>query len=163
MIKVYVTKDQDFEASRAKYISPTITVQDLLNCLCKEHYFPPHNATIHLGHDQMELSNKKATLKELGVHEGTFLTLSRSKDSIIWPAPINTRESVDRDDLDSNKANDDEDRSFGHQRSQDSDFGGNIQLVLSLIYLDFPGMDAHQGEGNVEMKGILNIINTSRL
>jgi len=126
MIKVYVTKDQDFASSRAKYISPTITVQNLLGCLCKEYFFPPHNATIYRktqDHAFIELSNKKATLKELDIGEGSFLTLSRSLDSIFgFPSVSRNQESANIENL---PTDEDEDRPLRPQYNQDSDFGGN--------------------------------------
>lgn len=133
LIKIYVTKDHEFASSMAKYVSPNITIQNLLNCLCKTFYFPTHQSILMLktGQNNMvELDNKKATLIESNIKDGDFLTISRNLDSLLGYSSIarnqetaNVRERDD--DMESSKANEDEDRPLRHQFSQESDFGGN--------------------------------------
>ena len=128
LTKIHVTRDQDYTASEAKYVSLNITVQSLLNCLSEKFFFTPHKAVLLHRSSQYgttELENKKKTLAELGVNEDSFLSISVSSDSILgFQTTSPNQANYERDDADSNKGNDGEDRHARNPDSQDLDFDG---------------------------------------
>ena len=130
LIKVYVTKNHDFASAETRYISRTITVEDLISALCARYNFPLNKATLiyknkHNG--LINLDNKLAKLSDFNIEDGAFLTLSPTVDSLLgYPSQSGHNESIQREeDIDSLRANEDEERPLRHQFSQDSDFGGN--------------------------------------
>lgn len=139
--KIHVTKDQDFAASTARYVSLSTPVQGLLGSLCEEYFFPPHRAVLlhrssHAG--MVELENKKKSLTESGVQEGSFLSVSRTSDSILGnQTSSQNAEIYDREDADSNKGNDGDDRNARNLDGRDLDFEGIVELegIYVLIVL----------------------------
>jgi len=131
LIKVYVTKDHDFASAKTKYVAPTIIVQDFITCLCNQYHFPPNKATLLYKNQQdglINLDDKQAKLSDFNIQDGAFLTLSHSVDSLLgYSSQSGYQESIQQreDDIDSLRANEDEERPFRHQFSQDSEFGGN--------------------------------------
>jgi len=98
MIKIYVTKDEDLAGKMAKYVSPTLTTNDLLNSLAKKFYYNIAKTRLYIVKDSethIPLKDKQATLASQNIKDETMINVCQQSDMEI-ESSANKAESADK-------------------------------------------------------------------
>ncbi len=80
LVKVHIIKDAELSTRMAKYISRTLSVNNLLVCLSNKFFFAIQNASLSYLKDSrlVEAKDKSQTMSQLEIQEGALINVSQS-------------------------------------------------------------------------------------